>query len=102
MVESRREVCNYVDTAIVSNKYADTAVDNQKECMRERVRERERGREREGGGREGGGVLSFQQGGGGGAYFEGSQPEWCISSMIYSRDTPLLAAAGKYRLLSMA
>ena len=20
--------------------------------------------------------------------FEGSQPEWCISSMIYSRDTP--------------
>ena len=23
-----------------------------------------------------------------GCYFEGSRPEWCISSMIYSRDTP--------------
>ena len=23
-----------------------------------------------------------------GLHFEGSQPEWCISSMIYSRDTP--------------
>ena len=26
-------------------------------------------------------------------YFEGSQPEWCISSMIYSRDTPFSSGA---------
>ena len=26
-------------------------------------------------------------------YFEGSQPDWCISSMIYSRDTPFWSEA---------
>ena len=33
--------------------------------------------------------------------FEGSQPEWCISSMIYSRDTPFWSGTLKIHSFSV-
>ena len=31
--------------------------------------------------------------------FEGSQPEWCISSMIYSKDTPFWSETLEYHVV---